>query len=300
MDEFRKLLAAHAERVEDHLSSLLDDTPLKHELQRPKRLVAAIRHSALDGGKRLRPFLVMESAALFGVQPEQSIHAACALECIHCYSLVHDDLPAMDDDALRRGRPTTHIAFDEATAILAGDALLTFAFDLLSQTNTHSDPSVRVELVSLFARNAGLGGMVGGQMLDLEAEEKSLDPSEITTMQAMKTGALLRCACETGAVLGGASAQQRASLLEFGAKIGAAFQLADDILDVTSDAATMGKHTGKDADRGKETLVDHYGLADAQKHLNLYLEEALQALSDFGPEGTVLRQAARFIVERTN
>ncbi|MEM7214907.1 MAG: polyprenyl synthetase family protein [Pseudomonadota bacterium] len=306
MTDFKKLLNSHANLVESTLEGLLSheignsDDELEIEVARPGRLVHAMRHSSLDGGKRLRPFLVMESAALFGVSPEESVFAASALECIHCYSLVHDDLPAMDNDDLRRGKPTTHKAFDEATAILAGDALLTLAFDVLSRKQTHPDASVRSELVQLYARNAGLGGMVGGQMLDLEAESKTPDAMEITILQSMKTGALLRCACVTGAVLGGAEQAQRMGLLQFGNQIGNAFQLADDILDVTSDAETMGKRTGKDADKGKGTLVGLYGLEKCRQLLDVYLEGAMEGLEDFGPEADILRETAQFIVDRKN
>ena len=257
-----------------------------------------MRHSTLDGGKRLRPFLVLESAAVFGIAPGNAIHAAAALECIHCYSLVHDDLPAMDDDDLRRGKPTTHKAYDEATAILAGDALLTLAFDILSRSETHQDPAIRIELVKLYARNAGLGGMVGGQMLDLQAENNTPDAKGITLLQSMKTGALLRCACEAGAVLGGADQKSRKALYDFGGHIGKAFQLADDILDVTSDTETMGKQTGKDADRGKGTLVELHGLDESRNLLKTYLEDSFESLNPFGEEADMLRATARFIVER--
>jgi len=298
MSDFNTLLKSHANLVESKLESVFSSAAMENEVIRPERLMQAMRHSALDGGKRLRPFLVMETAALFKIKPAQSVMAGIALECIHCYSLVHDDLPAMDDDELRRGRPTTHIAYDEATAILAGDALLTLAFDILAREETHENASIRIELVKLFSRYAGLGGMVGGQMLDLEAETKTLDASEITLLQSMKTGALLKGACEAGAVLGGASETERNALIQFGNQIGKAFQLADDILDVTSDAETMGKATGKDADKGKGTLVDLYGLDESQKLLNVYLEEAFDGLSNFGPEADILREAARFIAHR--
>lgn len=301
MTDFNLVLKAHAERVESALVSLLSDPALPHETVRPANLMQAMRHSSLDGGKRLRPFLLMETAGLFGVEREKSVLAGCALELIHCYSLVHDDLPAMDDDALRRGRPTTHIAFGEDTAILAGDALLTLAFDVLSRDETASDPKIRIELVKLFARNAGLGGMVGGQMLDLEAEKKtSISEDEILTLQAMKTGALIRCACEAGAVLGGAKPGERQQLLTFGALVGQAFQLADDILDETSDAATMGKETGKDAGRGKGTLVSLYGLEQARNRAHALLEEAIATLEPFGEKACLLVEAARFTVARQN
>ncbi len=300
MTDFITRLESHAELIESALVDHLSDHALEFETTRPKTLMQAMRHSSLDGGKRLRPFLVIESAALFGISPDAAVNAATALECIHCYSLVHDDLPAMDDDELRRGRPTTHKAFDEATAILAGDALLTLAFDILSRPETHQDAEVQIELVKMYARNAGLGGMVGGQMLDLEAEASSPDAQAITTLQTMKTGALLRCACEAGAVLGSADEDKRGALLQFGTHVGKAFQLADDILDVTSDAQTMGKLTGKDADRGKGTLVGLYGLEKSRSMLESFQTEALDSLQGFGEEADVLRQTARFVVERKN
>jgi len=299
--EFKSRLADYAKLVEDTLVRLLSDDAIGHEILRPARLMEAMRHSALDGGKRLRPFLIIETAALFDVKPLQSVMAGCALECIHCYSLVHDDLPAMDDDDLRRGKPTTHKAYDEATAILAGDALLTLAFDILSREETHGDPGTRIQLVKLFSQNAGLGGMVGGQMLDLEAEKKpEISQQEIMTLQAMKTGALIRCACHAGAVLGNASKEEEQLLFKFGDTIGQAFQLADDILDVTSDAETMGKQTAKDADKGKGTLVSLYGLEASQAKARQLLEEAIAILEPFGKKADILLEAARFTIERKN
>ncbi len=299
--QFKALLKSHAELVETSLIELLNDTAIEYEIERPHRLMEAMRHSSLDGGKRLRPFLVMECAALFGIKGENAVLAGCALEVIHCYSLVHDDLPAMDDDDLRRGKPTTHKAYDEATAILAGDALLTLAFDILSREETHQDANTRIELVKLYAQNAGLGGMVGGQMLDLEAETKpSISENEILTLQAMKTGALIRCACEAGAILGNASKEDRKRLFEFGKIIGQAFQLADDILDVTSDAETMGKQTAKDADKGKGTLVSLYGLEASQLRAKELLNQAIEMLKPFGSKADILIEAARFTIERKN
>ena len=299
--EFKLRLKSHAALVEQTLIELLDDAPFEYEIERPSRLMEAMRHSSLDGGKRLRPFLVIESAALFDVKPEQAVLAGSALECIHCYSLVHDDLPAMDDDDLRRGKPTTHKAYDEATAILAGDALLTLAFDILSREKTHPDAKTRIELVKLYAQNSGLGGMVGGQMLDLAAEQKpSISEEEILTLQAMKTGALIRCACHAGAILGGASKEEQQTLFDFGDIIGQAFQLADDILDVTSDAETMGKQTAKDADKGKGTLVSLYGVEESQKRAKELLEMAIETLVPFGKKADILIEAARFTIERKN
>jgi farnesyl diphosphate synthase len=301
---FTSRLHQTAADTEAVLERLLCAAPLQHERARPARLLAAMRHAALDGGKRFRPFLVVESANLFGVPRAQALMTGAAFECVHCYSLIHDDLPAMDNDTLRRGKPTVHKAFDEATAILAGDALLTLAFDILSRAETHAKAQVRADLVSLLARAAGIGGMVGGQMLDLAAEgrfgdtSKALDAKAVTMLQAMKTGALIRAACVAGAVLGGADPTELAALDRFGAAVGEAFQIADDLLDVTGDAATLGKSTHKDAAAGKATLVAIYGVARARERLASLVGEAAQALSSFGSDASVLTAAARFVAER--
>ena len=255
MTALTQKLQANSELIEQRLESILSFEKRSGEIARPERLVEAMRHSTLDGGKRLRPFLVIETAKLFGCEIKRSIDAAVAIELIHCYSLVHDDLPAMDDDDLRRGKPTTHKAYGEATAILAGDSLLTLAFKVLASDTASASVSANYELIGLYADAAGLGGMTGGQMFDLDAETQALSEDETLKMQSMKTGALIRCSCEAGAVLGNASPEDRAAIVRYGNLIGQAFQLADDILDVTSDAATMGKNTSKDADRGKATLV---------------------------------------------
>jgi farnesyl diphosphate synthase len=266
----------------------------------PPRLAEAMRYSALGGGKRLRPFLVLETARLCGVNHEGAVNAAAALECVHCYSLVHDDLPAMDDDDLRRGRPTVHRAFDEATAILAGDALLTLAFEITADPATHPDPAIRAELTLMLARAAGRAGMAGGQMLDLEAPGRSLGEAEVLRLQAMKTGALIRFGCEAGAVLGGASPGKRDALRRYGALLGQAFQLADDILDVEGDAAVVGKATAKDAEAGKATLVGLIGLADAKVRLAALEAEACATLGPFGEDGRILAEAARFVANRSH
>src|SRR5438445_10926407 len=235
---FETALFARAAEIEVLLRQILDAPLLSGEIARPQRLTAAMRHGVLNGGKRLRPFLVMEGAALFSADGEAALRIAAALECVHCYSLIHDDLPAMDDDDLRRGQPSVHKAFDEATAILAGDSLLTFAFDVVSRPETHPDAAVRVELVSALARAAGFGGMAGGQMLDLAAEgrfdprREPLDLAAITTLQQMKTGALLRFACVAGAILARARPEEREALARYGEPIGRALQLAHDLLDV--------------------------------------------------------------------
>lgn len=271
------------------------------------RLAQAMRHAALAGGKRLRPFLVIESAALFGVTREAALPAAAALECVHCYSLVHDDLPAMDDDDLRRGQPTVHKAYDEATAILAGDGLLTLAFEILSWEEAGPDAQIRIGLVAGLARAAGTGGMVGGQMLDLAAEGRfdagrpaALTAPEIQHLQALKTGALLRYACEAGALLGRGSARERAALDLYARAIGRAFQIADDLLDVEGDAGTVGKAVGKDAAAGKGTLVGLMGVEGARAELARLVAEAISALEPFGSKATLLNEAAYFVAERRN
>jgi farnesyl diphosphate synthase len=302
---FLSRLEATAKDIDDLLDRLLTTTPVPGEQARPARLMEAIRYSSLGGGKRFRPFLVVESAGLFEVPRPQALMAGAALECVHCYSLVHDDLPAMDNDDLRRGQPTAHKKFDEATAILAGDGLLTFAFDILSRTQTHPDPAVRVELVSALARASGLGGMVGGQMLDLAAEGRfsgngpqRLAEEGVLTLQAMKTGALLRFACQAGGMLGSATPQQRKALERFGAAVGQAFQIADDLLDVEGDTALVGKQTGKDAGAGKATMVDILGADGAKARLRELVAEAEQALAPFGKSGAVLVEGAHFVADR--
>jgi farnesyl diphosphate synthase len=302
---FISRLDATAKDTEDLLDRLLAAAPADGELCRPTRLVNAMRYSSLGGGKRFRPFLVVECAALFEVPRQHALMAGAALECVHCYSLVHDDLPAMDNDDLRRGQPTAHKAFDEATAILAGDGLLTFAFDILSRLQTHPDPAVRVELVSALARASGLGGMVGGQMLDLAAEGRfaesgpqRLGGSEVRTLQAMKTGALLRFACEAGGMLGSATPLQRQALKRYGSAVGRAFQIADDLLDLEGDPALVGKSTGKDAVAGKATMVDVLGAAGAKNLLKELVAEAEHALTPFGPGATILVEGAKFVADR--
>lgn len=294
-------IAASTETLLDRLFSL---DPVPGERTRPARLLEAMRYASLGGGKRFRPFLVVESAALFAVPEERSLMAAAALECVHCYSLAHDDLPAMDNDDLRRGRPTLHKAFDEATAILVGDSLLTFAFDILARPQTHPDPAVRIALVLALARASGLGGMAGGQMLDLAAEGRfeatppRLDLPDVQQLQAMKTGALLRYGCLAGAILGGADEPRQAALDRFGAIIGEAFQIADDILDVEGDAATVGKATGKDAGAHKATAVGILGVAKAKQKLFALIDEAETTLAPFGDDAALLKAAARFVAER--
>jgi farnesyl diphosphate synthase len=304
-DAFLPRLNGVASDIEALLDRLLATAPLDGEVARPRRLLDAMRYASLGGGKRLRPYLVVESAALFGVPRERALMVGAALECVHCYSLVHDDLPAMDNDALRRGQPTAHKAFDEATAILAGDGLLTYAFDILARSETHPNASVRVALVLALARASGLGGMAGGQMLDLAAEGRfeappPFDEGQVGTLQAMKTGALLRFACLAGAILGEANGAQHAALDRYGSALGRAFQIADDLLDAEGDAAVVGKSTGKDAAAGKATLVGVLGPERARSRLAVLVREAEDALATFGnaEAAGLLKGAARFVAER--
>jgi farnesyl diphosphate synthase len=277
---------------------MLSSSVLNGEIARPERLRSAMHYASLNGGKRLRPFLVIEAASLLGGDRDAALRVGAALECVHCYSLVHDDLPAMDDDDLRRGKPTVHIAYDEATAILTGDSLLTYAFDIIAAPETKLPDAAKVVLTLALARAAGIGGMAGGQALDLAAEKQAPDEQGVVTLQAMKTGALIRFACEAGAIIAGASPEDRTRLRQFGERIGLAFQLADDILDLTSDAATMGKATGKDAGRSKGTLVALHGMAWAEAKLAEHVREAEALLSPYAGRGTVLTDAARFIAGR--
>ncbi|PZO77748.1 MAG: farnesyl-diphosphate synthase [Mesorhizobium amorphae] len=298
---FEAVLASRAAEVSAFLGTLLDTRPQAGEIMRPERLVAAMRHGVLNGGKRLRPFLVMESAALFSRTSdtrEAALRVGAALECIHCYSLIHDDLPAMDDDDLRRGQPTVHKAFDEATAILAGDALMTLAFDVLASAETPLPAERRMALVSGLARASGMGGMAGGQALDLAAEAERPDEEGIIRLQAMKTGALIRFACEAGAIVAGAGEADRERMAEYGSAIGLAFQLADDLLDRTASAEAMGKRTGKDAAAGKGTLVDLHGEDWTRAQLEGLVAQAVELLAPFGERGAVLRDAARFVASR--
>jgi len=284
-----------ARMVEARLDALIEPEPGSSGLA---RLIEAMRYAALGGGKRLRPFLLIEAARLFGVAETDALDAGVALECVHCYSLVHDDLPAMDDDKVRRGRPTTHITFGEATAILAGDSLLTLAFDILSRPTTVADAAVRVELVSLLAQAAGTDGMAGGQALDLAAEGKSLGPMEVARMQAMKTGALFQFACAAGATLGRADGRAREALAAYASAFGQAFQLADDLLDAEGDAAMVGKAVAKDAGRGKATLVALLGIEAARARLAALVEDAEASLAPFAARADTLKQTARFIASR--
>lgn len=296
-------LLKHGQTISTVLKSAID---AEASSGAPQRLLDAMSYATLNGGKRLRPFLLVETAELFGRKDSGVLRAAAALECIHSYSLVHDDLPALDNDDLRRGKQTTHIAFDEETAILVGDALQTLAFDLLTDERTHADPAIRLKLVSGLAKAAGASGMVGGQALDIAAEGRhgatppqQSEPS-IKSMQAMKTGALLRFACTAGVVIAGGSLDDQTRFEKFGNTIGLAFQLADDILDRTSNAAALGKEAGKDEAAGKATLVDFMGLKTAKAHLTAQIKEAHDLLEPYGAAADTLKQTASFIASRTS
>ena len=298
MYDFPADLRDLASAVETALERLLDPARLSGPGPAPDRLLAAMRHGSLAGGKRLRPLLVRQAAAIFNVPPAAALTPGLAVELVHCYSLIHDDLPAMDDDDLRRGRPTVHKAYDDATAILAGDALLTHAFGLLADPACHPDPAIRIALVAELVAGSGAGGMVGGQMRDIEGEAAGLSSDDISTMQAMKTGALIRASVRMGAILGGAEPRALSVLTAYAEAAGRAFQLADDILDVTASAEAMGKATGKDADMGKQTLVAQLGVDGAKARLSQTVNDALGCLRTFGPKADGLRATARYFASR--
>ncbi len=299
---FAARLAAVAIEIEAELDALIGFAPRDGERARPMRLIEAMRYAILGGGKRLRPFLVVETARAFGAGGDGPRRVGAAIECLHGYSLIHDDLPAMDDDDLRRGRPTVHRAFDEATAILAGDALLTLAFEILAAPATAADGGVRAAHCAGLARASGLAGMVGGQTLDLAAERAAepLDGAAIAELQAMKTGALLSFCAEAGGMIAGAPAPARAPLKRYGDALGAAFQIADDLLDAEGDAAALGKRVGKDAGRNKATFVAALGLEGARARRDALVEAAVAAVGEAGLDaaGDVLREAARFVAAR--
>ena len=261
-------------------------------------LYRAMRHAAIGGGKRLRPLLVFATARLFGVDRECAGRVAIAIECVHVYSLIHDDLPAMDDDDLRRGKPTVHKQFGEATAILAGDCLHALAFEVLADAATHADPFVRAELVLDLARAAGPAGMAGGQMMDIEAEKASFDLPTITRLQAMKTGALIASAVEAGAILGKVAPEGRTGLRGYARDVGLAFQIADDLLDYEGDENKMGKRVHKDQDAGKETFLSLLGVDRAREQAGMLVDQAIEHLHSYGAEADLLRDIARFTLER--
>jgi farnesyl diphosphate synthase len=284
-----------AVEVEQALSALL---PVPEGWE--SRLTEAMRYAALGGGKRLRAFLVMETAALFSVDRSCAARVAAAIEMLHAYSLVHDDLPAMDDDDLRRGKPSTHRAFDEATAILAGDALQARAFELLAEPDTHSNPEARCELVAALGLAAGARGMAGGQMIDMVAEGRELTAEHIVRLQALKTGRLIQFSAEAGAILGRAPVQQRHLLAAYGRDLGAAFQIADDLLDAEGSTAEIGKSAGKDAAAGKATLVSVLGPERARDQAQALADQAARHLESFGARASLLVDLAAFVVARRN
>lgn len=286
-------LAAIREEIDASFDSLL---PLPADPR--SRLVEAMRYATIGGGKRVRPLLVAATAAMFGVDREAAIRVGAAIEAIHVYSLIHDDLPCMDDDALRHGRPTVHVAFDEATAVLTGDALHDFAFEVLADPETSGDPFVRIELIRTLATASGMNGMAGGQMMDIVAETASFDLPTVTRLQQLKTGALLAAAVEMGAVLGHVSPEGRTHLRGFARDIGLAFQIADDLLDAEGDEAAAGKALRKDAEAGKETFVSLLGVDRAREQARMLVDQAVQHLASHGEEADLLRALARFIVER--
>lgn len=299
---FAERLAAVGAEIEAELDALLGLETLEGEPARPARLLEAMRYGVLGGGKRLRPFLVVETARAFGLAGAGPRRVGAAIEFVHGYSLIHDDLPAMDDDDLRRGRASVHRAFDEATAVLAGDALLTLSFEVLAHPATAPDGEIRAALCAGLARASGLAGMVGGQMLDIAAESASapLGAEAIAELQAMKTGALLRFSVEAGAILANAPAEARLGLDRYGRSLGAAFQIADDLLDAEGDASTLGKRAGKDAARNKATFVAALGLEGARAMRDRLVGEAQAAVdaSGLGAAGDVLREAAAFVAAR--
>jgi farnesyl diphosphate synthase len=285
---------AEAARLTDSLLDRLLVAPPGLEA----RVYEAMRYAALGPGKRLRPFLVLASARLFGVDRRCALQVAAAIEMVHAYSLIHDDLPAMDDSDLRRGRPTCHKQFDEATAILAGDGLLTRAFEVLADADTHADPAVRCELVAALAGAAGAAGMVGGQMIDLIAEHRPLDIGAITRLQRMKTGALIAFSCEAGAILAKSPAEARTALRGYAHDLGLSFQIADDLLDVEGSPAETGKPVGADAAAGKATFVSILGVERARRQAELLIRQAVAHLDLFGGRAELLREAARFVISR--
>ena len=283
-------VAADLDRLFDALLAVPDDPR--------RRLHEAMRHAAMGGGKRLRPLLVQAASDLFNISRDSALRVGVAVECIHVYSLVHDDLPAMDDDDLRRGKPTVHKAFDEATAILAGDCLHDLAFEVLADEETHPDPFVRVELVKALAVASGTSGMAGGQMMDLEAEKTSFDLPTVTRLQQLKTGALIGFCVDAAAIMARIPPEGRTRLHGYARDIGLAFQIADDLLDVEGDAVLAGKALGKDAAAGKETFVSLLGVERAREQGRLLVEQAKAHLHGFGPEADLLRAIADYIVER--
>ena len=285
------------EQVAGEVDSLFD-TLLAVPPDARARLYEAMRYAAIGGGKRMRPLLVVAACALFHVDRARALRVGLAVEAIHVYSLIHDDLPCMDDDDLRRGKPTLHKAYDECTAILAGDSLHALAFEVLADEATHEDPFVRAELIAELARAAGPSGMAGGQMMDLMAERAGLDLAAVTRLQQLKTGALIGFCLEAGGIMGRVPADGRRSLRGYARDVGLAFQIADDLLDAEGEEAKTGKRVGKDGAKGKETFVSLLGPERARQQANLLVGQAVQHLQSFGAEADLLRAIARFAVER--
>jgi farnesyl diphosphate synthase len=279
--------------VDDFLSALLAVPPDPRA-----KLYEAMRYAAIGGGKRLRPLLVVAASALFHTARERAVRVGAAVECIHVYSLIHDDLPAMDDDDLRRGKPTLHKAYGEATAILAGDALHALAFEILADEATHEDPFVRAELIAELARAAGPAGMAGGQMMDLAAADETVDLAAVTRLQQLKTGALIGFCLEAGAIIGRTSSEGRLKLRGYARDVGLAFQIADDLLDEEGQEEKTGKKVGKDRSKGKETFVTLLGRERARQQAGLLVSQAVEYLKSYGAEADLLRALARFAVER--
>jgi farnesyl diphosphate synthase len=292
-DALAAALAETNRLVEAQLDALL---PVPETAE--ARLIEAMRYSVLNGGKRMRAFLVMQTAQLFSVNQTCAARVAASVEMLHAYSLVHDDLPAMDDDDLRRGQPSCHKKFDEATAILAGDALQTRAFEVLAEADTHADAEARCELVLALAAASGMRGMVGGQMIDMQGEGKTLSAPEITRLQALKTGRLIQFSAEAGAILGRAPQAQRHFIAAYGRDLGAAFQIYDDVLDETASAEELGKTIGKDLAQGKATMVSILGLDRARAQAERLAEQAAGHLESFGEKADLLRALAAFTVTR--
>jgi farnesyl diphosphate synthase len=299
METVGDLLSESFKQVQAEIDSVFD-AMLPVPPDTSARLVEAMRYAAIGGGKRVRPLLVVSTAGLFGVDRDAALRAGAAIEAIHVYSLIHDDLPCMDNDDLRHGKPTLHNVFDEATAVLAGDALHALAFEILADVETSADPFTRSELILTLGQASGMNGMAGGQMMDMVADEEGIqyDLHTITRLQQLKTGALLAASVEMGAILGKVPPQARAHLRAYARDIGLAFQIADDLLDVEGDADKAGKTLRKDEHQGKQTFVTLMGIAKAREQARALVDQAVLRLASYGPEADILRALARFIVER--
>ena len=293
LDLVENLLGEFATSLEPSLLEVLPDSQGMEE-----QVIDAMRYALFAGGKRLRPFLVVMTSRLFSVEEENAIRVAAAIECLHTYSLIHDDLPAMDNDDVRRGKPSVHKKFDEATAVLAGDALLTLCFEILSDVKTHSDPEIRCELIATLSHAVGALGMVGGQMIDLKSENQSLIENEINRMQQMKTGALIVFSCEAGAILAQVKGKRRDALKHYGRDIGLAFQIVDDLLDIERSSLDIGKTAGKDIRAGKATIVSLIGAGNAKIKADKLIKQAIKGLEIFDDKANILRSLAAFVVGR--